>query len=38
MLLHSFLHDPLQSMELDSFVALVLQYLIVVPSDVIDYH
>ena len=35
---HGFLHDPLQPVELDNFVALVSQYLIVVLSDAIEYN
>ena len=35
---HKFVCATLQYMELDSFVSLVLQYLIVVLSDVIEYH
>ena len=35
---HGFLHAPLQPMEIDSFVVLIFQDLIVVLSDVIEYH
>ena len=35
---NGFLHNPLQPIELDSFVDLVFQDFIVVLIDVIDYH
>ena len=35
---HGFLHNPLQPMEIDSFVDIVLQDIIVILSNLIEYH